>query len=238
MKITRKRITASASGTVYAPIIGRDLEWFESDVKGYIGKNVASLKRFLKDQDFKQDFTAMDVYGPDTGSETWVLRTEAGMVKVHFVYDSKSVNRPRPKGDTSFSALRNANAGKRIDGAVTSAYVSDEQDPNLIAQEEPRLFSSTQINADAADIPEITNQDRYEETFYDIYINDNPNGNYYETLEDAIETAQEYVNDLEYADDEITVVLEHYLTDARGEIIDWFEDNGDVVWSNNDSLYE
>ena len=142
MKIKRKPVMAA-----YAPIIGRDLEWFEADVKSYIGKNVASLRKFLKDQDFKCDFTAMDVYGPDTGSETWVLMTEAGKVKVNFVYDSKSVNRPRPKGDTSFSALRNANAGKRIEGGVTSAYVVDEQDPDAIAAEEERLFSSTRFNS-------------------------------------------------------------------------------------------
>lgn len=77
-----------------------------------------------------------------------------------------------------------------------------------------------------------------EELFYDIAINDNPNGNYYESLEDAIETAKEYAADPQYADDEITVVIEHYNTDYNGEIVGYFDDNGDVVWNSNDALYE
>ena len=95
----------------------------------------------------------------------------------------------------------------------------------------------TPIKADAADVYE-NSDDTFEEIFYDICINDNHNGNYYEREEDAIEIANQYAADPAYADDEITVVLEHYMTNARGEIIDYFDDNGAVVWSSNDAIYD
>ena len=95
----------------------------------------------------------------------------------------------------------------------------------------------TPIKADAADVYE-NSDDTFEEIFYDICINDNHNGNYYEREEDAIEIANQYAADPTYADDEITVVLEHYMTNARGEIIDYFDDNGAVVWSSNDAIYD
>jgi hypothetical protein len=77
-----------------------------------------------------------------------------------------------------------------------------------------------------------------EEIFFDIAINDNPNGSYYESQEDAIEIAKEYAADPQYADDEITVVLEHYSTDYNGEIVDYFDDNGDVVWRSTEGIEE
>lgn len=77
-----------------------------------------------------------------------------------------------------------------------------------------------------------------EELFYDICINGDYQGNYYESMEDAIETAKEYADDPQYAEDEITVVIEHYNTDYNGEISWYFDDNGDVVWNSNDALYE
>ena len=77
-----------------------------------------------------------------------------------------------------------------------------------------------------------------DELFYDICINGDYQGNYYESMEDAIETAKEYADDPQYAEDEITVVIEHYNTDYNGEIVGYFDDNGDVVWNSNDALYE
>lgn len=73
--------------------------------------------------------------------------------------------------------------------------------------------------------------------YYDICINGDYLGNYYENEQDAIETAKEYAADPQYADDEITVVIEHYNTNYDGDIMDYFDDNGDVVWSSEDDLY-
>ena len=28
------------------------------------------------------------------------------------------------------------------------------------------------------------------------------------------------------------------MTDSSGEIIDWYDDNGDVMWNSNDAIYE
>lgn len=77
-----------------------------------------------------------------------------------------------------------------------------------------------------------------EDLFYDICINGDYQGNYYESMEDAIETAKEYADDPQYAEDEITVVIEHYNTDYNGENSGYFDDSGDVVWNSNDALYE
>ena len=77
-----------------------------------------------------------------------------------------------------------------------------------------------------------------EEIYFDICINGDPQGTYFESQEDAIATAQEYAADPQYADDEITVMMEHYSTNYEGEIMDYFDDAGDIVWSSNDALYE
>jgi hypothetical protein len=77
-----------------------------------------------------------------------------------------------------------------------------------------------------------------EEIYFDICINGDPQGDYFESQEDAIATAQEYAADPQYADDEITVMMEHYSTNYEGEIMDYFDDAGDIVWSSNDALYE
>ena len=218
MKITRKRITASASGTVYAPIIGRDFEWFKSDAERYIGKSVESIRRFLKDNDFRRDITKRVPHTLNQSApmaEQWTLVTEAGSIELTFCYDESS----------------------RGSGNVHRVFVEDKQDPKLIADEESRLFSSTQIMADAADVGEYDDETS-EEIYYSLSIEENPQGNYYETLDEAIDSAMAYADDPAYADQEICVVLEHYLTNGRGEIIDWYDDNGDVVWSSNDSLYE
>lgn len=77
-----------------------------------------------------------------------------------------------------------------------------------------------------------------DDLYYDICINGDYQGNYYENAQDAINTAKEYAADPQYAEDEITVVIEHYSTDYDGEIMDYFDDNGDVVWSSEDDIYE
>ena len=77
-----------------------------------------------------------------------------------------------------------------------------------------------------------------DELYYDICINDNPNGDYYYSQEDAIATAKEYAADPDYADDEITVVMRHYSTDYNGDDMYLYDDDGDVVWSSEDDLYE
>ena len=218
MKITRKRITASASGTVYAPIIGRDFEWFKSDAERYVGKSAESIRRFLKENDFREDskMTVPHIInGTAQMAEMWTLTTDAGSIEITFYYDASS----------------------REYGKVLRVFVEDKQDPKLIADEESRLFSSTQIMADAADVGEYDDETS-EEIYYSLSIEENPQGNYYETLDEAIDSATAYADDPAYADQEICVVLEHYLTNGRGEIIDWYDDNGDVVWSSNDSLYE
>lgn len=76
------------------------------------------------------------------------------------------------------------------------------------------------------------------EMYYEICINGDYQGNAIEDLDDAIETAKQYAADPQYADDEITVVIEHFNTNYYGEISDYYDDDGDVVWSSNDELYE
>lgn len=73
---------------------------------------------------------------------------------------------------------------------------------------------------------------------YVVCINDDPQGDYYESQEDAIATAEKYAEDPAYADDEITVMMNHYNLDYNGDIQDYFSDDSDIVWSSNDSLYE
>lgn len=76
------------------------------------------------------------------------------------------------------------------------------------------------------------------EMYYDICINGDYQGLDYENMDDAIETAKKYADDPQYADDEITVVVEHFNTDFYGETTDYYDDDGDVVWNSNDALYE
>jgi hypothetical protein len=47
-----------------------------------------------------------------------------------------------------------------------------------------------------------------------------------------------YAADPQYADDEITVMMNHYNLDYNGDIQDYFSDDGEIVWSSNDYLYE
>ncbi len=97
----------------------------------------------------------------------------------------------------------------------------------------------TPIKADAADVGEIRDQQYVEDFFYDIEINGNPLGTYYKKLEDAIEIAQQYASDPQYADDEIAVVIRHQLVDdVAGEVIDYFDDDGAAEWRSDDYLYE
>lgn len=76
------------------------------------------------------------------------------------------------------------------------------------------------------------------EMYYEICINGDYQGNAIEDLDDAIETAKQYAADPQYADDEITVVIEHFRVNYYGDIEDYYDDDGDVVWSSNDELYE
>lgn len=73
---------------------------------------------------------------------------------------------------------------------------------------------------------------------YVICINADPQGDYYESQEDAIATAEKYAEDPAYADDEITVMMNHYNLDYNGEIQDYFSDDSDIVWNSNDYFYE
>lgn len=76
------------------------------------------------------------------------------------------------------------------------------------------------------------------EMYYEICINGDYQGTFIEDLDDAIETAKQYAADPKYADDEITVVIEHYRVNYYGDIEDYYDDDGDVVWNSNDELYE
>lgn len=77
-----------------------------------------------------------------------------------------------------------------------------------------------------------------DEMYYDICINGDYQETYIENLDDAIENAKKYAADPQYADDEITVVIEHYRVNYYGDIEDYYDDDGDVVWNSNDELYE
>ena len=143
----KKIIKASASGAKYAPIIGRDLDWFENDIERYVGKNAATLKKFLKDQDFVLD----EMSGParDSAWESWRLDTEAGNIMVVFYYD----------------LIPTPNSGRLKDGKVTKAYVEDNQDAGAIRDEEARLFSSRKISGSKK---RIVADEYYPENYSDL----------------------------------------------------------------------
>lgn len=143
----KKIIKASASGAKYAPIIGRDLDWFENDIERYVGKNAATLKKFLKDQDFVLD----EMSGParDSAWESWRLDTEAGNIMVVFYYD----------------LIPTPNSGRLKDGKVTKAYVEDNQDAGAIRDEEARLFSSRKISGSKK---RIVADEYYPENYADL----------------------------------------------------------------------
>lgn len=73
---------------------------------------------------------------------------------------------------------------------------------------------------------------------YDVCINGDPIGMYYESEEDAIETAEKYAADPQYEDDEITVIIRHEIIGYDGDIMEFADDDFDVVWNSNDYLYE
>lgn len=77
-----------------------------------------------------------------------------------------------------------------------------------------------------------------DELYYDICINDDYQGTYIENMDDAIDTAKQYAADPQHADDEITVVTRHYEVDYYGDIGDYYDDDGDVVWNSNYELFD
>ena len=142
MKIKRISIKASSmnllqgknGGKTYAPIIGRDFEWLKNDIESYKGKNAKGLFDFLRENDFSYDTRFMSTHGAPTAidngnknitHERWVLKTEAGEIRVVIDYEG-----------SQYSKL----------GKVFEVFVYDEQNPDLIAQEEDRILNSTKTS--------------------------------------------------------------------------------------------
>jgi hypothetical protein len=73
---------------------------------------------------------------------------------------------------------------------------------------------------------------------YDLIINGDPVGNPTENEEEAIELAKRTAEDYDPEETEVGVIMNHYTYGYDGDIDQYFDDDGDVIWRNNDYLYD